>query len=107
MKLHKFIPILAAAAALGSCEQKNSSRSSTAPPPAPLAQTVATHSPPPPAAAPTAPSAPAGLADPFELLDRAQATPAPKPRDPEDVQKEAIRRARELRAESDRVREVL
>jgi len=47
------------------------------------------------------------VADPFELLDRAKAAPPTPPRDPQDVQKEAIRRARELRAESDRVREIL
>jgi len=98
--------------ALGACEQKISQQSSAAPPPGPLAEIVSTHPQTPHAAPPAAPAAPpaaAEVADPFELLDRAKAkakTPAPA-MNFDDVQKDAVRRARELRAESDRVRETL
>jgi hypothetical protein len=91
--------------ALGACEQKKTQPSSAAPPPAPLAETVSTQALPP--APPAAPVPPIELADPFELLDRAKAKPPAPPKNFDDVQKDAVRRARELRAESDRVREIL
>ncbi len=96
------MPLLLCAGALGSCERTDTTRESHQPtaPPEIVYEPVTFPIAPPPAA-------PAPAEDPFKKLDEAKPAPAPATIDPLDVQKEAIRRARELRAESDRMRETL
>lgn len=100
----RLILMAAMAANLYACERPTKSTRSQPAPPEPAPVTISTPSV--PVLPRPLPPAPPAAEDPFKKLDEAKAPPAPAI-DPAEVQKEALRRARELRAEANRMRETL